>query len=116
MFGITFAIQGSMAKPEVIVNPLSLITPGIFREIFQMTPEDPRVVPRERPDAARQTAPRASSAPARARRAGAAAPAGARGRRRLVGRDQPPPPKKQVASRCAHLATECDHSCYVERR
>jgi hypothetical protein len=33
----------------VVVNPLSLITPGILREIFQMTPDDPRVVPRERP-------------------------------------------------------------------
>ncbi len=43
IFGITFAIQGSMAKPQVMVNPLSIITPGIFREIFQMTPEDPRV-------------------------------------------------------------------------
>ena len=38
-----------MAKPQVIVNPLSLVTPGIFREIFQMTPEDPRVQPRDRP-------------------------------------------------------------------
>ncbi|HJU31233.1 MAG TPA: AsmA-like C-terminal region-containing protein, partial [Hyphomicrobiaceae bacterium] len=39
LFGMTFAIQGPMAKPEVLVNPLSLITPGIFREIFQMTPD-----------------------------------------------------------------------------
>ncbi len=49
IFGITFAIQGPMARPQVMVNPLSIITPGIFREIFQMTPDDPRVVPRERP-------------------------------------------------------------------
>ena len=32
-FGITFLIQGPMAQPEVIVNPLSLLTPGIIREI-----------------------------------------------------------------------------------
>ena len=63
IFGITFAIQGPMARPEVIVNPLSLVTPGIFREIFQMTPEDPRVVPRDRP-APKGDASRASSAPA----------------------------------------------------
>ena len=30
IFGITFAIQGSMARPQVMVNPLSIITPGIF--------------------------------------------------------------------------------------
>jgi hypothetical protein len=27
----------------VIVNPLSLVAPGIFREMFQMTASDPRV-------------------------------------------------------------------------
>ena len=63
IFGITFAIQGSMARPQVIVNPLSLLTPGIFREIFQMTPEDPRVLPRDRPSPKGDGA-RASSAPA----------------------------------------------------
>jgi hypothetical protein len=63
IFGITFVIQGSMARPEVVVNPLSLITPGILREIFQMTPEDPRVIPRDRPTP-RGDGSRASSAPA----------------------------------------------------
>jgi hypothetical protein len=48
IFGITFAIQGSLATPQVIVNPFALVTPGIFREIMQLTPEDPRVVPREK--------------------------------------------------------------------
>ena len=64
MFGITFAIQGSMAKPQVIVNPLSLITPGIFREIFQMTPEDPRVHPARATGRPARDGSRASSAPA----------------------------------------------------
>jgi hypothetical protein len=63
VFGITFAIKGTMANPQVVVNPLALLTPGIFREIFQMTDEDPRVVPRERPTPKRDGA-RASSAPA----------------------------------------------------
>jgi hypothetical protein len=63
LFGITFAIQGSMARPDVIVNPLSLITPGIFREIFQMVPDDPRVIARERPTPPRGDSSRASSAP-----------------------------------------------------
>ena len=63
VFGITYGIKGSMAKPEVIVNPLSLITPGIFREIFQMTPEDPTVQVRKKPRPKPHGA-RSSSAPA----------------------------------------------------
>ena len=43
IFGITFAIQGSLGNPQVIVNPFALVTPGIFREIMQLTPDDPRV-------------------------------------------------------------------------
>lgn len=41
--GMTFAIQGSMDRPQVIVNPLSMLAPGIFRDIFQMTPFNPKV-------------------------------------------------------------------------
>lgn len=47
IFGITFAITGAMANPQVIVNPLSLVTPGIFREVFQMTSPSPKVQPRK---------------------------------------------------------------------
>jgi hypothetical protein len=47
VLGITFAIQGPMAQPQVIVNPLSFVLPGILREIFQMTPENPRITPRD---------------------------------------------------------------------
>jgi hypothetical protein len=73
IFGITFAIQGPMARPDVVVNPFSLITPGIFREIFQMTPDDPRVVPRDRPGA-KSDAVRAAAPPAPLPGAGLAAP------------------------------------------
>jgi hypothetical protein len=45
--GMTFAIQGAMDHPEVIVNPLSMLAPGIFRDIFQMTPFDPKVQRRD---------------------------------------------------------------------
>ena len=34
VFGVTFAIEGSTSKPTVIVNPVSLLTPGVFRQIF----------------------------------------------------------------------------------
>jgi len=64
IFGITYAIKGPMSKPQVVVNPLSLLTPGIFREIFQMTPDDPRVLPRERPAPRGDGAARSSSVPA----------------------------------------------------
>ncbi|MFN0217796.1 MAG: AsmA-like C-terminal region-containing protein [Hyphomicrobium sp.] len=47
IFGITFAVQGSLSDPQVIVNPLSIVAPGIFREIFQMTAANPQVQVRE---------------------------------------------------------------------
>ena len=42
---MTFAIQGPMSNPQVIPNPLSLMAPGIFREIFQMAPNNPTISP-----------------------------------------------------------------------
>ena len=36
VLGITFEIRGAMQRPEVLVNPLSLVAPGIFREMFQV--------------------------------------------------------------------------------
>ena len=35
LFGFNFNIQGSAARPRVAVNPLSVFTPGMFREIFR---------------------------------------------------------------------------------
>ncbi|MGE0700971.1 MAG: AsmA-like C-terminal region-containing protein [Hyphomicrobiaceae bacterium] len=68
IFGITFAVDGSMAKPNVIVNPLSIVAPGVFREIFQMVPENPRVTPTEgaRPAPRNHGAPAGSGRPASA--------------------------------------------------
>ncbi len=45
--GMTFAVQGPTSSPQVIVNPLSLVAPGIFRDIFQMTSMDPTIQVRE---------------------------------------------------------------------
>ena len=59
IFGITFAIEGPMAKPNVLVNPLSLVAPGILRGIFDMAPPPQAVQPR--PDPKRTTAPSLSS-------------------------------------------------------
>jgi hypothetical protein len=35
--GITFAIKGKLDGPQVFVNPMSVMTPGIFRQIFEFT-------------------------------------------------------------------------------
>ena len=52
---MTFAIQGPMAKPQFIPNPLSLMTPGFLREIFQMAPNNPTVSPGRLPSQQRRT-------------------------------------------------------------
>lgn len=43
VFGITYAIQGPMSQPQVLVNPLSMFTPGILRAIMEMTNPNPQV-------------------------------------------------------------------------
>ena len=43
VFGITYAIQGPLAQPQVLVNPLSMFTPGILRGIMEMTSPNPQV-------------------------------------------------------------------------
>ena len=35
LLGITFKLEGQFDKPKLTVNPLSLIAPGIFRQIFE---------------------------------------------------------------------------------
>ena len=41
LFGFNYTISGTAKAPAVSVNPLSILTPGIFREIFRSDP--PRV-------------------------------------------------------------------------
>jgi AsmA-like protein/uncharacterized protein DUF3971 len=45
--GITFAIKGKLDNPSVLVNPMSVMTPGIFRQIFEFTGSvpDPNATP-----------------------------------------------------------------------
>ncbi|MEP5760562.1 MAG: AsmA-like C-terminal region-containing protein [Litoreibacter sp.] len=38
LFGFTYTLKGSADGPQVGVNPLSMLTPGIFREIFRQQP------------------------------------------------------------------------------
>ena len=38
LVGVNYTLTGAAAAPEVSVNPLSLLTPGMFREIFRRQP------------------------------------------------------------------------------
>jgi hypothetical protein len=38
VFGLTYAMKGNLNEPAVTVNPLSVLTPGIFRRIFEFSP------------------------------------------------------------------------------
>lgn len=68
VFGITFAVQGPMAQPQVLVNPLSLLAPSFTREFFQMTNQNPKVIPRDEkgPAAPVEKRVRSSSSPGEA--------------------------------------------------
>jgi hypothetical protein len=35
LLGITFKLTGASAKPNLVINPLSIIAPGVFRQIFE---------------------------------------------------------------------------------
>jgi len=37
IFGLTYHVFGDMEEPGVLINPLSMITPGIFRRIFEFS-------------------------------------------------------------------------------
>jgi hypothetical protein len=41
MFSFTYRMRGPSASPKVSVNPLSILTPGAFREIFRQKPPTP---------------------------------------------------------------------------
>ena len=38
LFGFNYALSGTADDPQVSVNPLSVLTPGMFREIFRSAP------------------------------------------------------------------------------
>lgn len=44
--GITYTVKGPAGDPRVQVNPLSIVTPGIFRQIFEFTGKTPDTLPR----------------------------------------------------------------------
>ena len=36
VFGMTYALKGTMDRPKFLVNPLSAVAPGVFRQLFHM--------------------------------------------------------------------------------
>ena len=36
VFGVSYKVQGKSSSPKVLVNPLSILTPGAFRKIFSV--------------------------------------------------------------------------------
>lgn len=46
LLGITFGVKGNMSRPEVLVNPMSMVAPGIFRQMFEFSQPSPRLIPR----------------------------------------------------------------------
>ncbi|HXI99757.1 MAG TPA: DUF3971 domain-containing protein, partial [Micropepsaceae bacterium] len=45
IFGLTYAMKGNLNEPAVSLNPLSVLTPGIFRRIFEFAPPKDAPVP-----------------------------------------------------------------------
>lgn len=35
LLGVTFAIRGPLNQPEILVNPVSILAPGVFRTLFE---------------------------------------------------------------------------------
>ena len=47
VFGLTYTAKGGFATPRIMVNPLSLATPGILRRIFEGKPAEVRAAKAE---------------------------------------------------------------------
>ncbi len=65
LFGVNYSIKGTLDKPEVSVNPASLLTPGFLRNLFfsEDTPPPTPLVPATNNPGKSDEAPAPSSAP-----------------------------------------------------
>jgi hypothetical protein len=58
IFGLTYAMKGNLNEPVLSVNPLSVLTPGILRRIFEFSPaKEPVVQPQASTEPALEAAP-----------------------------------------------------------
>src|SRR5262249_8093664 len=75
VFGMTYSINGHAAEPRVGVNPVSALTPGILRRIFEPAQPRDRGAPHSsRPPDAQPAAAPPAAAPAPLNEASANAP------------------------------------------
>lgn len=42
LFGVTFALRGTMADPEMVFNPVSALAPGFLRKLFEFQSDSPQ--------------------------------------------------------------------------
>ncbi|MEL6423676.1 MAG: AsmA-like C-terminal region-containing protein, partial [Pseudomonadota bacterium] len=63
MFAVTFGVKGSLARPAVLVNPMSIMAPGALRELFRIEPGNQQITPgtRRPPPRAPRSAPATGS-------------------------------------------------------
>jgi hypothetical protein len=45
IFGVTYAMSGTLADPQIRMNPMSALAPGILRRLFDFNPKAPTVDP-----------------------------------------------------------------------
>jgi AsmA-like protein len=62
VFAWNFGVQGGLENPQIVVNPLSGVAPGLLREVFPILPDDPS--PPRKGSGRGETGTRASSSPA----------------------------------------------------
>jgi hypothetical protein len=63
LFGITFAVKGPTSKPDVLVNPMSMVAPGFLRQLFEFDQNDTGSSGPQRPNNSRPGNGRSSSLP-----------------------------------------------------
>ncbi len=54
LIGITFAVRGPLSRPDVQINPASLLTPGMFRQMMEFDQSVQDILPPEKRGAARR--------------------------------------------------------------
>ncbi|GBF25268.1 hypothetical protein MnTg02_00298 [bacterium MnTg02] len=62
LIGITFAVQGKMNSPKVLVNPVSIVAPGFLRQLFEFGKSPSAIAPAKKPKAGRNRRPAPSHA------------------------------------------------------
>ena len=55
LFGVTYSVRGDLDEPKLSTNPLSMLTPGILRRIFEGSTPTAPVKPASPPAQAKQT-------------------------------------------------------------